>query len=86
MRRYFFDFRDGGSVVLDDEGVELATLQSVQAEAARALADLARDALWGHARYALAHRMEVQVRDDLGTVLRAKLTFEVVQRQQTARR
>jgi hypothetical protein len=30
--------------------------------------------------------MEVQVRDDLGTVLRAKLTFEVVQRQQTARR
>jgi hypothetical protein len=86
MRRYYFDFRDGGSVVLDDEGVELATLQSVQAEAARALADLARDALWGHAKHALAHRMEVQVRDDLGTVLRAKLTFEVVQRQQTARR
>jgi hypothetical protein len=28
--------------------------------------------------------MEVQVRDDLGTVLRAKLTFEVVQRQQAA--
>jgi len=35
MRRYYFDFRDGGSVVLDDEGVELATIQSVQAEAAR---------------------------------------------------
>ncbi len=32
-------------MVLDDEGVELATIQSVQA--ARALADLARDALWG---------------------------------------
>ena len=53
--------------------MELATIQSVQAEAARALADLARDALWGHAKHALAHRMEVQVRDDLGTVLRAKL-------------
>jgi hypothetical protein len=30
--------------------------------------------------------MEVQVRDDLGTVLRAKLTFEVIQRQPAAGR
>jgi hypothetical protein len=43
MRRYFFDFRDGGSVVLDGEGVELATLQSVQAEAAQHAAKSRRE-------------------------------------------
>jgi hypothetical protein len=38
--RYFFDLRDGDQVALDEEGVELPTIEAVQAEAAGSLSDL----------------------------------------------
>ena len=45
MRRYYFDLRDDRGLLVDDEGLECRDRQAVQAEAARALADMARDAV-----------------------------------------
>jgi hypothetical protein len=42
--RYFFDLVDDTGLTFDEEGVELATVADVQTEAARALAEAARDA------------------------------------------
>jgi hypothetical protein len=76
MPRYYFDLRDGEELAIDEEGLELSNLRAVQLEAARALADLARETLQdtisgGH------HYMAIQVRDDIGPVMQVRFTFEV---------
>jgi hypothetical protein len=45
MPRYYFDMREGDEIAPDDEGMELHTIEAVQEEAARSLADMARDAI-----------------------------------------
>ena len=45
MPRYYFDLRDGDDLAVDEEGVELRDMELVQEEAARSLADMARDAV-----------------------------------------
>ena len=43
MRRYFFDLREGGTLKPDPNGAEFATIDAMREEAAKLLADLARD-------------------------------------------
>jgi hypothetical protein len=76
MRRYFFDLRDGDGVVPDEEGMELSSLDAVQEEAARALADMPRDEvpLTGNGP---ARHMAIEVRDADGPVLHASFSFEI---------
>ena len=77
MPRYFFDLRDGDDLAVDEEGMELRDIQAVQEEAARSLADMARDEVRRHAPVK-KHRMAIEVRDDSGRpVLQVKFTFEV---------
>ena len=45
MPRYYFDVRDGGKFTEDSEGIVLAGIEAAGEEAARGLADLARDVL-----------------------------------------
>jgi len=45
MSRYYFDMRQDDEIVSDEEALELLTIESVQEEAARSLADMARDAV-----------------------------------------
>lgn len=45
MRRYYFDLREGDEIFPDEEGLELSTIEKVQEEAARSMADMARDAV-----------------------------------------
>ena len=45
MKRYYFDLREGDEIFPDEEGLELSTLAKVQEEAARSLADMARDSV-----------------------------------------
>ena len=45
MSRYYFDLRDGGELVTDEEGIVLGNLGAVREEAVLALADLARETL-----------------------------------------
>jgi len=78
MPRYYFDMREGDEIAPDEEGMELNTMQAVQEEAARSLADMARDAIRGSPNGA-EHRMSIDVRDDAGPVMQVKFTFEVHQ-------
>lgn len=72
MPLYFFDTRDNDDFVEDDIGIDFFGLGAVKIEAARALAELARDVLPG----SLERKLGVEVRDEFGPVLRAIMTFE----------
>jgi hypothetical protein len=81
MPRYYFDLLDGDDLALDEEGLELSDLRDVQAEAAKSLADVARDAVYtfsctfspvGGTRH-----MAIEVRDDAGPVMQVKFSFVV---------
>ncbi|WP_433994171.1 DUF6894 family protein [Bradyrhizobium japonicum] len=45
MPRYYFDLRDEKGTAVDEEGLELSGPRAVQAEAAKSVADMARDAV-----------------------------------------
>ena len=77
MKRYYFDLRDGNAVARDEEGVELPDIEAAQEEAARSLADMARDAIRSRTQHARGRHMAIQVRDDTGPVLQATFLFEV---------
>jgi hypothetical protein len=76
MRRYYFDLRVGDDLAPDDEGLELPSIERVQEEAARSLADMARDAVRTDCN-GTGHRMAIEVRDDDGPVLQVKFTFQI---------
>lgn len=73
MPRFDFDTRDNDDFGADDTGLDLPSVQIAKEEAAKALADLARDVLPA----AVVRTLSVEVRDDEGPVLRASLRFEV---------
>lgn len=74
MPRYYFDTRDGGRLIVDDEDSELAGLEAAQQEATEALAMLVRDRLPQTERYDMA----LEVRDEAKRpLLRAQLSFDV---------
>lgn len=77
MALYYFDLRDAGYLSVDEEGMELPTMQSVQIEAARSLVDLTKDAVWTTAATILGHQMAIEVRDKNGPLLQAKFTFAI---------
>ena len=78
MPRYYFDFRDGDNLSFDDEGMELSSIASVQEEAEKTLAEMARDAVRSSKHDGSNNRrMSVDVRNDAGLVLQVKFTFEV---------
>lgn len=78
MPLYFFDTDDGALLVEDQIGGEFASLEEVKVEATRALAELARDTIPG----SMKREVAVFVRDALGPVLEARMTFEAVVRRQ----
>jgi len=73
MQRYFFDIRDGDKLAPDEEGMLLPSLAAVQDEAARSLADLARDMI----REQSGQRLAVEVRSTTGPVVEARLQWTV---------
>src|SRR5262249_4727617 len=48
MARYYFDLLDDDGIFIDEEGLELSSLRAVRAEAAKSLADMARDAVFAY--------------------------------------
>lgn len=77
MARYYFDIRDGDDLAMDEEGLELLELQAVQAEAAKSLADVARDAVHSFSHAKGGRRMAIEVRDASGPVMQVQFIFEV---------
>lgn len=45
MPQYYFDLRDSVGLAVDEEGVELGSIDDARQEAARALADMASEAI-----------------------------------------
>ena len=74
MPRYFFDTYDGHEAVVDHVGYEMPDFEAVKVEAARALADLAKEALPSTER----RELTIEVRDDQNlAVLRAVIMVEI---------
>jgi hypothetical protein len=74
MARFYFDLTDNGEFYPDTEGTELPSIEAVEDEAARALLEIARDAMPdGTYRQVAFH-----VRDDTNAALLVvKVTFEL---------
>jgi hypothetical protein len=73
MAKYFFDTRNCGTFVSDDEGLECADVEVVRVQAARSLAELALDVL----PRTTDCLMGVDVRNERGEiVLVTELTFK----------
>jgi hypothetical protein len=74
MPLYHFDSRDNDHFLEDEIGLEFPDLETVKVEAARALAELARDVLPGSLRRVLV----IEVRDSDGPVLKVMMAFEAI--------
>ena len=82
MARYYFDLRKGEEVFLDEEGIELSTIEAVQQEAVRTVAEMARDAIRGNPN-GPGHLMAIEVRDDNEPVLRVRFHWTVERHKQS---
>jgi hypothetical protein len=71
---FYFDTRDNDRLTEDDVGLEFPDLETVKAQAAVSLAELARDVLPGNEKRMLS----VEVRDEKQTILIATLVFEAI--------
>jgi hypothetical protein len=78
MPQHYFDVRDEDHLTVDKEGCELPSMVCARQEAARSLAEMARDAVRS-ARYEGSEnqRMAIEVRNEAGHVLQVIFTFEV---------
>ncbi|MEY9754097.1 DUF6894 family protein [Bradyrhizobium yuanmingense] len=77
MPRYYFDLRDDKGIALDEEGLELSSPRAVQAEAAKSVADLARDALLSAPLTGDRRELAIDVRDASGPVMQVKFCFQI---------
>jgi DNA-binding phage protein len=75
MAFYYFDTFNGEELITDEIGLEFPDLEAVKVEAARGLADIARDVVPGHERLELY----VAVRDHQSRpILKTIMVFEIV--------
>lgn len=71
--RYYFDVREGDCVTTDDVGLDLLNRESALLEAARTIAELARDEIPKHLS---GHKIVISARDTAGPILSVSVTFE----------
>ena len=70
---YYFDTYDGSELTTDELGVDLPDVEAAKTEAARGLADLAKDIITD----AIQRKLSIRVRDSASReVLRTSLAFE----------
>lgn len=73
MVRYYFDVREGDNAAVDDEGVDLSSRDSALSEAARTIAEMARDQIPKHPS---GHKIVIEVRSSSEPVLSVSVAFE----------
>jgi hypothetical protein len=62
MPRYYFDFRDNDYFAVDEDGLDLPTIEAVRVQAARSLVDIVKQAVWTEPENVSGHRMAMEVR------------------------
>lgn len=72
MSQFYFDIWDGEALVVDEEGIDLASWRAAEIEAAMSLADIARQ----REPLASSDGLAINVRDANGLVLRATFVYE----------
>jgi hypothetical protein len=74
--RYYFDQRDWEGLSVDDEGMDLRSMEAVQKEATNSMTEVMREVLRWPIR---AGEISIEVRDDKGQVMciRFSIEFEV---------
>lgn len=77
MPRYYFDLTDERGTALDEEGLLLSSLRAVQAEAAKSVGDMARDAIIATPVTGGRQRMAIDVRDTEGPVMQVTFSFAI---------
>ncbi|MGY3118466.1 hypothetical protein ACVWXQ_002403 [Bradyrhizobium sp. S3.14.4] len=70
MTRYYFDIRDDTGLYPDEEGLEFDTQQEAEVEAARSLANLAKDFA------TIRQDVSVEVRIEVERVFQAAFIFD----------
>jgi hypothetical protein len=68
--RYYFDHRDWDGLAVDDDGVELRSMEAVQIEAMNSMREVLRWPL-------RAGAVSVEVRDDKGQVMSVRFAIEI---------
>jgi hypothetical protein len=72
--RYYFDHRDSDGLFVDEEGMELRSMEAVQKEATTSMTDAMREVLRWPIR---AGGISVEVRDDKGQVMCIRFSIEI---------
>ncbi|MCP3442341.1 DUF6894 family protein [Bradyrhizobium sp. CCGUVB14] len=74
MTRYYFDLLDQDGRAVDEEGLEFSSIEAVEREAAKAMADAAADRF---ERLVQPSESSIEVRDDQGLVMRVRFTIQI---------
>jgi hypothetical protein len=72
MPKYFFDLQDPQGAIVDDEGVELPSVDAARSEARQTIGEAARSLM----AKGVDGRIVVEVRGPAGPVLTVTATFE----------
>jgi hypothetical protein len=75
MTRYYFDLIDDYGHATDEEGLEISTLDQVEREAARSMADAVADNF--DSPNIKTGESAIEVRDNLGPVMRLRFTVSI---------
>jgi hypothetical protein len=74
MKRYYFDLRDQDGLAVDDEGLELHSMECVQKEASKSMTDAIREM----SRWPLkTGETSIEVRDENGQVMFIRFAIEI---------
>jgi hypothetical protein len=78
MARYYFDLREADdSLLTDEEGMELASIDCVRREAMRVIAELSEDAARQAHQDGRPNHLAIEVRDGHGPVMRLQFRFSL---------
>jgi len=75
MPRYYFDLCDDNDLYPDEEGLVCPSIDAARQEAAHSLADMLREAASSRTGK-VVRQMSVEVRSDVGVVLRLNVSLE----------
>jgi hypothetical protein len=79
MSQFYFDVYEGDRVTVDNDGMQLVSADAAWLEAARSIAEMARDAFPTRAK-GTGHSLAIAVRDESGPAFSITASFETDQK------